>query len=215
MNEQYHGSLREQVFAKIEEDIINGRYLEGEKITESMLCNDLGVSRTPIREAIRQLELEGLVETIPNKGIVVTGITKTDIEDIFEIRELIEGLAARKSAQKMSDEEIERLKEIIDLQEFYTMKNDIKGLVKMDSEFHKAIFKGSASRTLNNTLSMFHHNLKKARRDTFSNEFSDVILNEHKLIYEAIVDKDSKRAEKLTNQHVKNAKKRLVRKGSK
>jgi len=215
MKEQYHGSLREQVFVQIEEDIINGRYLEGEKITESMLCNDLGVSRTPIREAIRQLELEGLVESIPNKGIVVTGITRTDIEDIFEIRELIEGLAARKSAQKMNDEEIERLKEIIDLQEFYTMKNDIKGLVKMDSEFHKAIFKGSASRTLNNTLSMFHHNLKKARRDTFSNEFSDVILNEHKLIYEAIVNKDSKEAEILTNKHVKNAKKRLTRKGNK
>ncbi|MCK5811434.1 MAG: GntR family transcriptional regulator [Clostridiales bacterium] len=212
MNEEHYGSLREQVFTKIEEDIINGRYKAGEKITENMLSNDLGVSRTPIREAIRQLELEGLVETIPNKGIVVTGVTKEDIEDIYEIRELIEGLAARKSALKMGEDELERLQEIIDLQEFYTMRDDIKGLVRMDSEFHKLIFKGSNSKTLKNILSMFHHNLKKARHDSFSKEFKQEILEEHKLIYKAISDKDSKLAEKLTNLHVKNAKKRLLRK---
>jgi len=215
MNEAYQGSLREQVFSKIEEDIINGRYSEGEKITESMLSNDLGVSRTPIRESLRRLELEGLIETIPNKGIVVTGITREDIEDIYDIRELIEGLAARKAAIKMTEEEIERLKEIIDLQEFYTMRDDIKGLVKMDSEFHKLIFKCSGSKTLNHTLSMFHHNLKKARRDSFSKEMKQPILDEHKMIFEAIINKDSKLAEKLANQHVKNAKKRIFRKEGK
>ena len=212
MQEEYQGSLREQVFSKIEEDIINGRYKEGQKITESMLSNDLGVSRTPIRESIRRLELEGLIETIPNKGIVVTGITREDIEDIYDIRELIEGLATRKAAINMSETDQEKLKEIIDLQEFYTMKDNIKGLVKMDSEFHKLIFKCSGSTTLNHTLSMFHHNLKKARRDSFSKEMKKPILEEHKKIYDAIIEKDSKMAEKLANLHVKNAKKRIFRK---
>lgn len=212
MNDEYQGSLREQVFAKIEEDIINGRYAEGQKITENMLCSDLGVSRTPVREAIRQLELEGLVESTPNRGIVVTGITGSDIEDIYEIRELIEGLAARKAASHMSNDELERLKEIIDLQEFYTLRDDIKGLVKMDSEFHKIIFKGSGSRTLNNILSMFHHNLMKSRKDSFSKEKNQTILQEHKKIYEAIIGKDNIMAEKSANEHVKNAKNRLLRK---
>ena len=212
MQEEYQGSLREQVFSKIEEDIINGRYKEGQKVTESMLSNELGVSRTPIRESIRRLELEGLIDIIPNKGIVITGVTREDIEDIYDIRELIEGLATRKAAIKMNEVDHEKLKEIIDLQEFYTMKDNIKGLVKMDSEFHKLIFKCSGSKTLNHTLSMFHHNLKKARRDSFSKEMKVPILEEHKNIYDAIVEKNSKMAEKLANLHVKNAKKRIFRK---
>jgi len=80
---EFHGSLREKVFLQLEEDIISGMYKAGEKLTESMLSQKLQVSRTPVREAIRQLELEGLVESIPNKAIIVTGVTREDIEDIY------------------------------------------------------------------------------------------------------------------------------------
>ena len=88
-------SLRGKVYDRIREDILNGVYKEHEELKEATLGEKMGVSRTPVREALRQLELEGLVEIIPNKGARVTGITKKDIEDIYQIRYLLEGLSAR------------------------------------------------------------------------------------------------------------------------
>lgn len=211
MVEEFHGSLREKVFLQLEEDIINGKYTEGQKLTENMLAQNLQVSRTPIREAIRQLELEGLVVTIPNKAVVVTGVTKEDIEDIYEIRISIEGLAARRAADNITEEELTSLKEIMDLQEFYTMKQDMKQLVKVDGDFHETIFRASGSKTLKHILSTFHHNLKKARSDSFGRmERAQSVLEEHMDIYQALKNRDSIRAEHSMIIHVKNARNRLL-----
>lgn len=211
MVEEFHGSLREKVFLQIEEDIINGKYVKGQKLTENMLALDLQVSRTPIREAIRHLELEGLVETIPNKAVVVTGVTKEDIEDIYEIRISIEGLAARRAAENITEEELESLKEIMDLQEFYTMKQDMKQLVKVDGDFHETIFRASGSKTLKHILSTFHHNLKKARSDSFGRPArAQSVLEEHMDIYQALKNRDSIKSEYTMIIHVKNARNRLL-----
>jgi len=211
LSDVFQGSLRERVFLQLEEDIINGKYSEGQKLTEGMLSNELKVSRTPVREAIRQLELEGLVETIPNKAIIVTGITRQDIEDIYEIRISIEGLAARRAARNASEEELEKLKEITDLQEFYTLRKDMKHLVKTDGEFHETIFRASGSKTLKNILSTFHHNLKKARSDSFGKPArAKAVLEEHKAIFEALEARDSIRAEHYMLIHVKNARNRVL-----
>ncbi len=91
--------LRRRVFAILEEAVLNGKYKNGESLTESRLAGELGVSRTPIREALTQLENEGLVQLVPNKGAVVTGISPKDIQDIYTIRIMIEGLAARWAAK--------------------------------------------------------------------------------------------------------------------
>ncbi|MFO7637110.1 MAG: GntR family transcriptional regulator [Clostridia bacterium] len=204
-------SLREKVFLILEEDIINGKYRQGQKLTEAMLSKDLGVSRTPIREALGQLEIEGLVEITPNKSIVVKGVTQEDIEDIYEIRELIEGLAAKKATQNITLQETEKMGEIIALQEFYTGRNDVNNLVKMDDQFHETLFLASKSKTLSHILIMFHHTLKKARSDSFARRVrANSVLSEHKAIYEAILRKDGKMAEKLAGTHVKNAKNRLL-----
>lgn len=88
-------SLRGQVFDKIRSDILNGKYKRGEELVESSIGKELGISRTPVREAIRQLELEGLVQLVPNKGAFVTGISEKDVRDIYLIRARLEGLAAR------------------------------------------------------------------------------------------------------------------------
>ncbi len=211
LNDEFQGSLREKVFAQLEEDIISGKYQEGQKLTESMLSLQLKVSRTPVREAIRQLELEGLVETIPNKAIIVTGITSQDIEDIYEIRISIEGLAARRAAKNITDENLERLREIVDLQEFYTNRKDMNHLVKIDGDFHETIFKASGSKTLKNILSTFHHNLKKARSDSFGKPArAKAVLEEHKAIFEAIEASDNIRAEHHMLIHVKNARLRVL-----
>ncbi|MBN1623619.1 MAG: GntR family transcriptional regulator [Clostridia bacterium] len=211
LNDEFQGSLREKVFAQLEEDIISGKYKEGQKLTENMLSEQLKVSRTPVREAIRQLELEGLVEAIPNKAIIVTGITSQDIEDIYEIRISIEGLAARRAAKNATDEILEKLRELVDLQEFYTNRKDMDHLVKLDGDFHETIFKASGSKTLRNILSTFHHNLKKARSDSFGKPArAKAVLEEHKAIFEAIEARDSIRAEHYMLIHVKNARNRVL-----
>ena len=111
-------SLRGKVFVRLENDIINGKYKQGESLNESRVANELKVSRTPVREAIRQLELEGLVAYIPNKGAIVKGLSPEDIRDIFEIRMKIEGLAAKRAAANITPGQLKELREVLDFQEF-------------------------------------------------------------------------------------------------
>lgn len=211
-NDGYLNSLRSRVFNQIENDILNGRYRPGDSLIETKLSDELGVSRTPVREAIRQLELEGLVQTIPNKGAVVTGITAKDIEDIYTIRMLIEGLAARWAAEKATETELEELKEALELEEFYTLKNKTEDLMHFDSRFHEIIFKASKSRVLMHTLSSYHHYVQKARKMSLSTPGRAArVLEEHKAIFQAIADRDPDRAEKLTTQHIRNASRNLLK----
>lgn len=200
------GSLRSRVFSHLQNDILNGFYEPGESLIETKLSEELGVSRTPIREALRQLELEGLVQSIPNKGVIVKGVSPQDIRDIYTIRMLIEGLAARWAAEKITDEELQELKDTVDLEEFYTARNDYSHLLQSDTKFHDIIFKASKSKPLTHTLSTFHHYVQKARKISMSSPGRAMkVLNEHKAILQAIIDKDAQKAERLTTEHVSNA----------
>ncbi len=204
--ESYSNSLRGKVFLQLQNDILNGKYQAGDSLIETRLSEEMGVSRTPIREAIRQLELEGLVQSIPNKGAIVSGISLKDIEDIYTIRMLIEGLAARWAAQNMTPDELNELKEALELEEFYTMKNDYEHVLKFDSRFHDIIFRASKSKPLMHTLSSFHHYVQRARIESMSSPGrAQKALNEHKAILKAIIDRDAEKAERLTTEHVKNA----------
>ncbi|RCX18875.1 DNA-binding GntR family transcriptional regulator [Anaerobacterium chartisolvens] len=211
-NENNLSSLRGKVFIQLQNDILNGKYQSGDSLIETRLSEDLGVSRTPIREAIRQLELEGLVRSIPNKGAIVTGISDQDIEDIYTIRMMIEGLASRWAAEKITQTELQELKEAFDMEEFYTVKNDTAHLLELDSRFHDIIFKASKSKPLIHTLSTFHHYVQSARNASLSSPGrAKKVLEEHRAILQAIIDKDPDRAELLTNLHVKNASMNLIK----
>ena len=204
-------SLRSKVFKALENDILEGIYKPGENLTEIKLSEQLGVSRTPIREAIRQLELEGLVKFVPNKGAVVLGITWEDIQDIYVIRTLIEGLAVRWATEKMTEKEMEALKESVELSEFYTYKNNMENLRKFDSTFHALIYEACKSRPLNHMLTTFHHYVQKARAVSFAIPGrANEALEEHKAILQAMTSRDSASAEKLMIQHVQNAKDNLL-----
>lgn len=205
-SDNYLASLRGKVFNQLQNDIINGKYQPGDSLIETRLSDELGVSRTPVREAIRQLELEGLVQAVPNKGAIVKGISSKDIQDIYTIRMLIEGLAARWATEKITPGELEELKEVVELEEFYTSKNDFDHLLKSDSRFHEIIFKASKSKPLMHTLSTFHHYVQKARNTSMSSPGrAKVVLEEHKAILQAIISGDPGKAEKLTTEHVRNA----------
>ena len=199
-------SLGGRVFQKIREDILKGRYKEHDELRENTIGKELGVSRTPVREALRQLELEGLVAIIPNKGAYVTGISNKDIWDIYRIRTLLEGLCARWAAEHITDEQIEELEETILLSEFQMKKGDkysTDQVTGLDGKFHEILYEASESRMLAHVLSDFHKYVQAARKSSIvSEERAKKSIQEHKLILQAIKDRDADLAEKLANEHI-------------
>lgn len=199
-------SLADKVFKKLEEDILNGTMAPGENLTEIKLSQTLGVSRTPVREAIHRLEQEGLVELTPNKGAVVIGVSEQDLQDVYVIRTKLEGLAARWAAEKISPDEITRLTEIVDLQEFYTQKGDTAKLQHLDSQFHDQIYRISGSKILRQTLAGLHHAIKRYRKISISyTGRAGKLLDEHRQIVTALENHDPDTAERVTITHIKNA----------
>ena len=167
------------------------------------------MSRTPVREALRQLELEGLVTLVPNRGAYVTGISSKDVRDIYEIRSMLEGLCARWATEHITQKEIEALEEVILLSEFYLKKpgqEQARQVAELDGKFHKILYEASNSRILEHVLSDFHKYVKMAR--TLSVEEQDRAVKsveEHREILEAIRNKDAGRAEALADRHIRKA----------
>lgn len=200
------GSLRSQVYLRLQADILDGRLSTGEALTELRVSRELGVSRTPVREAFRQLELDGLVVSTPNKGVVVQGIEAQDIEDMFEVRTHVEGLAARRAAQAMDDRERRALEEALALEEFYTSRGDVEALQSSDSRFHGIIYRGSHSRILQSILETLHSHSRSARRRSLSSEGRPAeALAEHRRIMEAILAGQAEQAETLMVEHIRKA----------
>lgn len=207
-------SLRGRVFNKIREDILSGVYKENEELKENTIGQELGVSRTPVREALRQLELEGLVTIIPNKGAYVTGITSKDIRDIYIIRSYLEGLCAKWACEHITEEQIEALEEVLYLSEFHARRSHNEQLVELDNKFHELIYKASGSKILDHVLSDFHHYVERVRKITLSRSQRATKSNqEHALILEAIKKRDGDLAEQLAHEHIMNTIKNITEQG--
>ena len=198
-------SLRGRVFHKIRDDILNGKYHENEELKEIPIGQELGVSRTPVREALRQLELEGLVQIIPNRGAFVTGIQAKDVHDIYMIRSRIEGLAARWAAERMTDEELDAMREIVELQEFYAAKGDKLRVGNLDNRFHELLYESCRSNQLRRMLSIFHHHIYKARESSVRRGRALASTQEHRAILTALENHDPDEAERAMTVHVANA----------
>lgn len=205
-------SLADQVFDHLENDILSGKYRRGEVLTESKLCAEMGVSRTPIREALRRLEQEHIIEE-SGKGSVVIGINEKDLDDIFLIRKSLECMAASLAAKNRTDEQLKELKEALEFQEFYLNKNDPEQIKLMDNRFHETLYKLSGSTTFYDTLVPLHKKIQKYRRASVENSSrAAASVSEHRKIYEAIESKDSSAAAKYASEHVENAYRHIVRK---
>lgn len=204
-------SLADQVFDRLENEILCGNYARGEVLTELKLVEDLGVSRTPIREAIRRLEQEHIVD-VSQKGIVVLGVTQDDLADMYQIRLRIEGLATAYAAERITPEQLTELKETIDLQDFYANRSDADNIKTLDSHFHERIFKFSGSNVLYYELEPLHKKMQKYRRVSLEDSGRAArSIAEHRHIYEAIAAGDAKRAERAAVTHVKNAMEHILR----
>ena len=203
-------SLAAQVFEKLENDIIQGIYPRGELLPELKLVEQLGVSRTPIREALRRREQERLIEDT-GKGSRVLGITKEDLEDIMNIRERIEGLAAYYATVNMTEDGLKELTHIVDLQEFYFSKQDKEHLRQVDDAFHDMICELSRRSVISDTLIPLMRKNRRYRRVAIDNwERTTNTMNEHKAIFHAIVSGNAEQAQELGTNHIINAKRHLL-----
>ena len=177
-------SLRGRVFQSIREDILSGRYEQNTELKEAAIGAELGVSRTPVREALRQLELEGLVTIIPNRGAYVNMITAKDVQDIYVIRSMLEGLCARWATQSITEEQLDSMEETLCLSEYHTSKKNYEKLYELDSLFHEQLYEAGGSRILNHILSDFHDYVKMVRKATISTSSRSVTsTEEHRAIF--------------------------------
>lgn len=207
-------SLEEQVFAELEEEILTGRLERGAPLGEIALSERLGVSRTPIRSAIRRLAEDGLVEIIANKGAVVVGVTKEDLVDIYRIRVRLEGLASSLAAEKIDEEGLREVRESVELSEFYLKAfrgKDVDRLKELDSQFHETIYKATGNRMLCKTLSELHRKIKVYREISLSvpGRLESSVI-EHKEILRAIEAGNSIEADRLTSLHIERALENLL-----
>lgn len=207
-------SLRGRVFHKLREDILSGKYEEHEELKEVAISEEMGVSRTPVREAFRQLELEGLIQIIPNKGAYVTGITEKDVKDIYMIRSLLEGLCARWATKNITQEQMQEMEENVYLSQFHAQKGHLDQLAELDNRFHDILYEACDSKILEHQLKDFHQYVLRVRKRTLSNVNRGPKSNEeHEQIMQAIKSGDADMAEQLANNHMINAYENMVKKG--
>lgn len=196
-------SLRGQVFQRIREDILSGVYQENEELREATLGKELGVSRTPVREALRQLELEGLVRIIPNKGAYVTGITPKDVHDIYNMRLLLEQMCARWATEHITEEQLDEMDEILLLSDYHFKKKHFEQLSDLDGQFHGILYAASGSRFLQHELSGFHKYVQMSRQISAENEErAKKSLAEHGALLAALHERDAEKAEEAVRVHI-------------
>ncbi len=198
-------SIHKNLSYMIKRDILEDKLRKGAKLTEQDLCEKYGVSRTPIREAFFQLESEGLIEIIPNRGAFVVGLSSQDKIDIQRLRALYEVQATQWAVERITASQLEKLSETFEFMEFYTMKKDYTKMININSYFHQVIYKASQNKLLEQTLSLFQTytsdsvNLEKATL------FLDEILAEHRVIYEAFLEKNPKKGSDAMAAHLENS----------
>ena len=211
MREHRTISIADQIFDQLERDILTGKYKRGELLSEQRLAEDLGVSRTPVREAVRRLEQEDMLED-SGRGLVVVGIAKEDMPDMYEIRMRIEGLAAQRAAERITDEELREMGDILDMQGFFIEKqsktdSDNSDKIKdLDSQFHELLYRCSGSKPLCDILIPMHRKMTKFRKASVRKKSrASASLQEHVAIFEALKAHDGEQASALMMQHLMNA----------
>lgn len=203
--------LREIVFESIREAIIDGKLKPGERVMEVQLAEKLGVSRTPVREAIRKLELEGLLIMEPRKGAYVTDVSLKDLVDVLEVRSSLEGLAASLAATRASEEEIEVLKEKAAQFKECIEKNDVQGMINKDTEFHEAILQAAKNKKLTSIIESLREQLQRFRVTYFTEyNMTTYLASEHQKVLDAIESRDPDKANEYAQQHIENLEKYIV-----
>lgn len=201
--------LSTSLLGKLQKDILTGKLKPGQKLTEQELCKAYGVSRTPVREALRQLETDGLVENVLNRGAFVIGMTEQDYKDMFELRKIYEMQAVKWAIVRITEEEMDRLEETFEFMEFYTLRNDIDKMLTINSKFHQVIYESAHNRMLHKLLSSYQGFLKyKGMESIYDDHYLATVLEEHRAIFKAFMDRDVKGGALAMEIHINRAKER-------
>lgn len=202
---------RDIVFEILRKAILNGLFSKGERIMETKIAEDLDISRTPVREAFRKLELEGLTEYYPKKGTIVKGITKEDIAEIYDMREVLEGLAVRLACKNISETEMKNLKETLYNMEQHVNDKDDSLLYELHDKYNNIILNASKNKRLIESLLNLYEYITSFRKITLSrNERRTISLAEHKRIAELIELKKPEQAEECCKEHIRKAKETIL-----
>jgi DNA-binding GntR family transcriptional regulator len=201
-----HGSLRHRVYTQLRDQILSGTYARGTALTEIRVSKDLGVSRTPIREAFSQLLLDGLVKATPNKGIVVEGLDQNDLLDWYDLRIRMEGMAAEKATAHLTPAVAAELEQTIAQARQLLANGQLEALLQQDAHFHDLIFRTSGSKVLQNFLNPIAHYTRQSRKISLANpERARAVLEEHTQILNAMKTGDSQQARHAMEMHIGNA----------
>ena len=203
--------LREVVCESLREAIRKGILKPGERIMEIQLAEELGVSRTPVREAIRKLELEGYVVMMPRRGTYVANMSIRDINEIFEIRTALESLSNGLAAEHITDEELEHLQRLLVIIGGYIKEGNMEKIVETDIEFHDLMYHAARNQRLVGIISNLRDQLTRFRTLSMSHPGRlEATLEEHKAIVEAIANGDRRSASKAAERHMENSEKTLL-----
>ena len=184
----------------------------GMRLTELQLADEMGVSRTPIREAIRNLEQEGLVVMIPRRGAYVADVSIHDINEVYEIRTALETLAAGLAAERIEDSEIEEMDKYLIATRTYVSRLDYAKIVEMDTAFHDVIYKASRNKRCMNIISTLRQQITSIRERSmpYPGRLDEMLL-EHRAIVDAIAQRDVEKAQMAVKTHMENAERTLLR----
>ncbi|MGN0408402.1 MAG: GntR family transcriptional regulator [Bacteroides sp.] len=204
--------LRDVVFNTLRQAILKGELEPGERLMEIQLAQKLGVSRTPIREAIRKLELEGLVVMIPRKGAEVARITEKDMRDVLEVRGTLEELAVSLACKNMTDDIIQELKMANKLFESAIVSKDVVKIVDADVNFHDVIYRTTDNQRLMQIISNLSEQMYRYRLEYIKDARShSILISEHADIISRLQNKDEEGAKSVMNQHIYNQEKGIMR----
>ena len=203
--------LRDVVFNTLRQAILTGELKPGERLMEIHLANRLGVSRTPIREAIRKLELEGLVTMIPRRGAEVAQITEKSMKDVLEVRRTLDALSAELACERITQEEEEALKKACQDFEDAVKTKDAKVIAKADVALHDIIAAATGNQRLIQLINNLAEQMYRYRFEYIKDASQhERIIQEHRIIYESIINKNKEAASEMAKTHLDNQEKAVI-----
>lgn len=204
--------LRELVCETIRQAIVDGVFSPGERLMEIQLADEMGVSRTPVREAIRKLELEGFVVMIPRRGTYVADISIKDINEVYEIRTSLEVLAAGLAAERISDEELETMQRLLVEIGQHIEDGNIEKIVEIDTAFHDVLYKASRNKRLAGIINNLREQITVIRRRSmmYPGRLQNT-MEEHRILVDSIAAHDVDRAQNAACLHMENAEHTLLK----
>lgn len=197
--------LRDVVFHTLRQAILEGKLEPGERLMEIKLANSLGVSRTPVREAIRMLELEGLVIMVPRKGAQVANITEQDLKEVLEVRRGLEELVVRFACQRIKREQLEKLKKSAEKFEMLIPGGDLTALAEADVEFHEIVYEAADNKRLDQILHNLREQMYRYRIEYLKDKKArEGLAGEHWNLYQALADGNYEHAREIIDKHILN-----------